>query len=102
MTYGAGALHMHAKYTTGTGDPSRSCYGVPAEGAQKLVENTRYNLVPAAFSKINQHTCRRSSKSCPASFFMADALLWKHWMVPLPNVGTWRYLRSVGHRHKLK
>src|SRR5437016_1354671 len=98
MMYGAGALHMHAKYTTGTGDPLRSRYGVQVAGARKRVENTRYNLVPAEFIELNQHTCRRSSKSRPASFFMADALLWKRRMVPLPNVGTWRYLRSVRHR----
>jgi hypothetical protein len=89
---------MHAKYTTGTGDPSRSCYGVQVAGARKLVENTGYNLIPAVFIKIMEHTCKRSSKSRPASFFMADALLWKRRMVPLPNVGTWRYLRSVRHR----
>ena len=52
MTYGAGALHMHAKYTAGTGDPSQSCHGVQAAGARKLVENTRNNLIPTAFIEI--------------------------------------------------
>ena len=73
--YGAGALRMHAKYTTQTKDPSRSCYGAQVVDARKRVENTRYNLELAPFIKIMERTCKRSSKSRPASFFMADALV---------------------------
>ena len=39
-------------------------------------------------------TCKRSSKSRAASFFMADALLWNFRMVEHPKVGTFR---NLGH-----
>jgi len=41
-------------------------------------------------------TCRRSSKSRAANFFISDALLAKRRMVEL-NVGTWRYLEYGFH-----
>jgi len=39
-----------------------------------------------------KNTCRRSSKSRAANFFIADALLWNFRMVERPNEGTLRYL----------
>jgi hypothetical protein len=38
------------------------------------------------------NTCKRSSKSRPASFFIAEAFEWNRRIVSLPNVGTCRYL----------
>jgi hypothetical protein len=45
---------------------------------------------------IKKSTCKRSSKSRAASFFMADAFSWNRRIVPRPKVGIRRYLFTSG------
>jgi len=44
-------------------------------------------------------TCKRSSKSRTASFFIADAFSWNRRIVPRPKVGMWRYLFNILNCH---
>ncbi len=44
---------------------------------------------------VERNTCRRSSQLRAASFFIADTLFVKRRIVPLPKVGTLRYLNAL-------
>ena len=51
--------------------------------------------------RSERHTCRMSSKSRAASFFISDTLFENFRMVPFPNVGTIRNLAKGKRVSKL-